>query len=169
MPRPGSTCVAVRTRRRMRRPYEALVCPTRSVVDGVHVVLGIDDGLDHGWPICVERLGYRGFERVGAARAHCRHAEIMCGRLAISFVCSSVPYSGNCRLICLTLMSASQRSSSTTTGSVSPRRLAVATSPQVIWKQPSPRRHTTGRSGRASLAAIAPGSPKPIDDQPFVM
>src|SRR5947209_2360719 len=85
MPRPGSTCVAVRTRRRMLRPYEALVCPTRSVVDGVHVVLGIDDGLDHGRPICVERLGYRGFERVGAARAHCRHAEIMRGRLAISF------------------------------------------------------------------------------------
>src|SRR5436305_11952964 len=67
MLRPGSTCVAVRTRRRMLRPYEALVCPTRSVVDGVHVVLGIDHGLDHGRPICVERLGYRGFERVGAA------------------------------------------------------------------------------------------------------
>src|SRR4249920_1267188 len=85
MPRPAPTCADVARGRRMRRPYEALVCPTRSVVDGVHVVLGIDDGLDHGWPICVERLGYRGFERVGAARAHCRHAEIMCGRLAISF------------------------------------------------------------------------------------
>ena len=43
------------------------------------------------------------------------------------------------------------------------------TSPQVIWKQPSPKRHTTGRSGRASLAAIAPGRPKPMDDQPLVM
>ena len=47
--------------------------------------------------------------------------------------------------------------------------MATATSPQVIWKQPSPSRQTTGRSGRASLAAIAPGRPKPIDDQPLVM
>ena len=50
-----------------------------------------------------------------------------------------------------------------------PMRLATATSPQVIWKQPSPSMQTTGRSGRASLAAIAPGRPKPIDDQPLVM
>ena len=48
-------------------------------------------------------------------------------------------------------------------------RLATATSPQVIWKQPSPIMQTTGRSGRASFAAIAPGKPKPIDDQPLVM
>src|SRR6266436_1393889 len=66
-------------------------------------------------------------------------------------------------------MSASQRSSRTTTGSVMPSRLAVATSPHVIWKQPSPNRHTTGASGRASLAAIAPGRPKPMDDQPLVI
>src|SRR5215472_2990309 len=66
-------------------------------------------------------------------------------------------------------MSASQRSSSTTIGSVMPSRLAVATSPHVIWKQPSPNRQTTGASGRASLAAIALGRPKPMDDQPLVM
>ena len=48
-------------------------------------------------------------------------------------------------------------------------RLATATSPQVIWKQPSPSMQTTGKSGRASFAAIAPGRPKPIDDQPLVM
>src|SRR6266849_834511 len=66
-------------------------------------------------------------------------------------------------------MRASHLSSSTTMGSVRPSRLAVATSPQVIWKQPSPIRQTAGRSGRASLAAIAAGRPKPIDDQPLVM
>ena len=48
-------------------------------------------------------------------------------------------------------------------------RLAVAISPQVIWKQPSPISATTGSSGRASLAAIAAGKPKPIDDQPLVI
>ena len=54
-------------------------------------------------------------------------------------------------------------------GRLRPRRFATATSPQVIWKQPSPIRHTTGSLGCASLAAIAAGRPKPIDDQPLVM
>ena len=48
-------------------------------------------------------------------------------------------------------------------------RSAVASSPHVIWKQPSPIKQTTGRSGWASFAAIAPGRPKPIDDQPLVI
>src|SRR5262244_3629074 len=66
-------------------------------------------------------------------------------------------------------MRASHLSSSTTTGNVSPKRFAVATSPHVIRKQPSPTRQTTGRSGRTSFAAIAPGRPKPMDDQPLVI
>ena len=66
-------------------------------------------------------------------------------------------------------MSPSQPSSSTTTGSVRPSRAAVATSPQVIWKQPSPIRQTTSRLGAAILAAIAAGRPNPIDDQPLVI
>ena len=40
-----------------------------------------------------------------------------------------------------------------------------ATSPHVIWKQPSPTSATTGHSGRASFAAMAAGSPKPIDQK----
>ena len=54
-------------------------------------------------------------------------------------------------------------------GKDSPRRRATATSPHVIWKHPSPIRATTGRCGRASFAAMAAGSPNPIDDQPFVI
>src|SRR5580704_5800924 len=54
-------------------------------------------------------------------------------------------------------------------GSARPSRFATATSPQVIWKQPSPMRQTTAKSGRASFAAMAPGRPKPMEDQPLVM
>ena len=54
-------------------------------------------------------------------------------------------------------------------GKDSPRRRATATSPHVIWKHPSPMSATTARSGLASLAAMAAGSPNPMEDQPFVI
>ena len=36
---------------------------------------------------------------------------------------------------------------------------AVENSIPVIWKSPSPEKHTTGAVGKASLAAMAAGSP----------
>ncbi len=42
----------------------------------------------------------------------------------------------------------------------------VASSWQVIWKQPSPSMHHTSSSGMATLAPIAAGTPKPMAPEP---
>ena len=139
------------------------------IVNRVDVVVGINHGFDHRRSRRRQRRLDRGLERVGTVGGARRHAEIMRRRLAVGFGLQLGAVERNWRRICFILMSASQRSSSTTIGSAMLSRLAVATSPHVIWKQPSPNKHTTGRSGRASFAAIAPGSPKPMDDQPLVM
>src|SRR6516225_9767516 len=103
-----------------------------SIVDRVDVVLGIDHGLDHRRSLCCQRRFDRGLERVGTVGGARRHAEIMRRRFAVSF---RLQLGAVERELAADLLYLDKRepAGSTTTGSVMPSRLAVATSPHVIW------------------------------------
>ena len=130
----------------------------------------IDDGLDHRRSIGSQCPGKLALE-LGSAFALQQRERRSSARAAPG----TRPRTAPCRNAraerrsCFTLIRLNHRSSRTTNGIASFSRCAAASSPQVIWKQPSPTMQTTGKSGRASFAAIAAGSPKPIDDQPLVI
>ena len=103
---------------------------------------------------------YRRFQRLGAAHADRRHAEIVRGRLAIVLrPAARCRRAGTARRICLTLISASQRSSSTTIGSVEPEplggrdlaagHLEAAVADQADDRQVGPRKLGRDRAGQA--------------------
>ena len=71
------------------------------------------------------------------------------------------------RCSCLTSMRDRAASSKTTITIGSRSRAAVSSSAATIMRPPSPVKHTTRRSGRASCAAMAAGSAKPMVARPL--